>query len=163
MIKINIICVGKLSEDYLKDMQKEYLKRLSKMYKVEITELADEKLPLNMSENDALIIKEKESNKIIDKLSKLPKSYIIVLDEYGKEYTSHELANKIQDITLNTSSEISFIIGGSLGLSDKLKATIGNEVISFSRLTFLHGHIRMFLLEQLFRIYKITNKQKYHH
>ena len=161
MINIRIICVGDLKENYLNDIQNEYLKRLSKYCKLEIITLKDEKLPSTLNESNCNIVKEKESNLILSKLN-TPNSYTFVLDEKGKEYTSLELSSKIDKVMTMGNSTINFIIGGSLGLAETIK-TKGNELISFSRLTFPHQLIRMFLLEQLFRSFKILNNETYHH
>lgn len=161
MINIRIICVGDLKENYLKDMQTEYLKRLSKYCKLEIITLKDEKLPSTLTEGSCNIIKEKEAEKILSKLN-ASNSYTFVMDEKGKEYTSVELSEKIDKIMTIGNSTINFVIGGSLGLSESIKKS-GNELISFSKLTFPHQLIRMFLLEQIFRSFKILNNETYHH
>lgn len=161
MINIKIICVGDLKESYLKDMQAEYLKRLSKYCKLEIITLKDEKLPTTLNQSNCNIVKEKEANAILAKLN-TPNSYTFVLDEKGKEYTSVELSEKIDKVMTMGNSTINFVIGGSLGLADSVR-TKGNEVLSFSRLTFPHQMIRMFLLEQIFRCFKILNNETYHH
>lgn len=159
MITIKVICVGSLKEKYLKDMQAEYLKRLSKYCKIEIIELKDEKLPSLLNDSNCNIVKEKEGNLI---LSKLKTGYTFTLDEKGMEYTSVKFSEKIDKIQTEGNSTIYFVIGGSLGLSDTVKQS-GNELISFSKLTFPHQMIRMFLLEQLFRAFKISNNETYHH
>lgn len=159
MITIKVICVGSLREKYLKDMQAEYLKRLSKYCKIEIIELKDEKLPSLLNDSNCNIVKEKEGNLI---LSKLKTGYTFILDEKGMEYTSVKFSEKIDKIQTEGNSTIYFVIGGSLGLSNKVKQS-GNELISFSKLTFPHQMIRMFLLEQLFRAFKISNNETYHH
>lgn len=159
MITIKVICVGSLKEKYLKDMQTEYLKRLSKYCKIEIIELKDEKLPSLLNDSNCNIVKEKEGNLI---LSKLKTGYTFILDEKGMEYTSVKFSEKIDKIQTEGNSTIYFVIGGSLGLSDTVKQS-GNELISFSKLTFPHQMIRMFLLEQLFRAFKISNNETYHH
>ena len=161
MINIKIICVGDLKEKYLKDMQTEYLKRLSKYCKLEIITLKDEKLPNTLNESNCNIVKEKEANAILAKLN-TPNSYTFVLDEKGKEYTSVELSSKIDKVMTLGNSTINFVIGGSLGLGETVKNK-GNELISFSRLTFPHQLIRMFLLEQIFRSFKIIHNETYHH
>ena len=161
MINIKIICVGDLKEKYLKDMQAEYLKRLSKYCKLEIITLKDERLPTTLNESNCNIVKEKEAALILSKLN-TPNSYTFVLDETGKEYSSVELSKKIDKVMTSGNSTINFVIGGSLGLGDLVKEK-GNELISFSRLTFPHQLIRMFLLEQLFRSFKIMNNETYHH
>lgn len=159
MITIKVICVGSLKEKYLKDMQSEYLKRLSKYCKIEIIELKDEKLPSLLNDSNCNIVKEKEGNLI---LSKLKTGYTFILDEKGTEYTSVKFSEKLDKIQTDGNSTIYFVIGGSLGLSDAVKQS-GNELISFSKLTFPHQMIRMFLLEQLFRAFKISNNETYHH
>lgn len=159
MTTIKIICVGSLKEKYLKDMQNEYLKRLSKYCKVEIIELKDEKLPSILNDSNCNIVKEKEGALI---LSKLKSGYLFVLDEKGSEYTSVKFSENLQKVLTNGNSTLYFVIGGSLGLSDKVKKA-ANEIISFSKLTFPHQIIRMFLLEQIFRAFKIANNETYHH
>ena len=161
MINIKIICVGDLKEKYLKEMQAEYLKRLSKYCKLEIITLKDERLPTVLNESNCNIVKEKEANLILSKLN-TPNSYTFILDEKGKEYTSMELSNKIDKIMTCGNSTINFVIGGSLGLAKIIKDK-GNELISFSQLTFPHQLIRMFLLEQIFRSFKIIHNETYHH
>lgn len=161
MINIRIICVGELKEQYLKDMQQEYVKRLSKYCKLEIVTLKDERLPSVLNESNSNIVKEKEAALILSKLN-TPNSYTFVLDEKGKEYTSVELSEKISKVMTIGNSTINFVIGGSLGLAEEIKRK-GNELISFSRLTFPHQLIRMFLLEQIFRCFKIINNETYHH
>ena len=161
MINIRVICVGALKENYLKSMQNEYTKRLSKYCKLEIIELKDEKLPTILNESNCNIVKEKEGKLILSKLG-TSNSYTFVLDETGKEYSSVQLSKKIENVMSCGNSTINFIIGGSLGLSHEIKNT-ANELISFSRLTFPHQLIRMFLLEQVFRVFKILNNETYHH
>ena len=159
MLHINIICVGKLKEKYLTEALQEYSKRLSKYCNLNIIELQDEKLQSNL--NDSLInqIKEKESNNILSHLEK--SSYVISLDLKGKQYTSEEFASKISNISTNIAGNITFIIGGTLGLSKNVLEK-SNELICFSKMTFPHQLIRIFLLEQLFRSFKILNNETYH-
>ena len=157
MLHINIVCVGKIKESYLKDALNEYSKRLSKYFKLNIIELNDEPIPNNLNEKIAANIKINEGIKI---LSQIKNSYVITLDLKGKQYTSEEFSNKLEKIYLNNSS-ITFIIGGSLGIStDVLEKS--NELISFSKMTFPHQLIRVFLLEQIFRAFKIQNNETYH-
>lgn len=161
MINIRIICVGDLKEKYLKEMQDEYTKRLSKYCKLEIITLKDEKLPSSLNYGNCNIVKEKEGHAILAKLN-TSNSYTFVMDEKGKEYTSVELSEKIDKVMTMGNSTINFVIGGSLGLTDTVR-NAGNEIISFSKLTFPHQLIRMFLLEQIFRSFKILNNETYHH
>ena len=149
---IKIITVGSLKEKYLKDAQKEYIKRLKKYTNIEIIELKDECF------NDDKKTKEVEGNKILKNIKE--KDYVITLEIEGQELDSVELANKIDNIYL-THSDIAFIIGGSLGLSEKVKEK-SNYKLSFSKLTFPHQLFRVILLEQIYRSYKINNNESYH-
>ena len=162
MINIKIICVGDYKEKYLKEMNDEYVKRLSKYCKIETTVLKDESLPSNL--NDAITnqVKSKEASLIISKLQNINNPYIFVMDENGTEYDSVSFAKKLNNIPTSVHSTIIFILGGSLGLSTSVKA-LAHDVISFSKLTFPHQLIRVFLLEQLFRSFKINNNETYHH
>lgn len=162
MINIKIICVGDYKEKYLKEMNNEYLKRLSKYCKLETIVLKDESLPSVLNEANTNAVKEKEANGIIAKLKSFTNPYIFVLDEKGAEYDSQALAKKIDSIPTKGHSTIVFVIGGSLGLTDQVRK-MANEVLAFSKLTFPHQMIRVFLLEQLFRCFKINNNETYHH
>ena len=159
MLHINLYCVGKVKEQYLRDAIDEYLKRISKYCSISIIELPDKPIPEKSNSTLESQIIEAESNEIINKLNM--SSYKIALDLTGKQYTSEEFAEKINKIQLSNST-ISFIIGGSLGLSDDLKR-ICNEKVSFSKMTFPHQLMRVIFLEQLFRSFKINNNEKYHH
>ena len=158
MLSIQIISIGKLKETYLKSAIEEYSKRLSKYCKLEIVELPDEKIPEKLNSNISNEIKTKECRNIINHIKK--DSFIIALDLKGKQFTSEEFSQNIQNITM-TSSNITFIIGGSLGLTDEL-LNICNQKICFSKMTFPHQLIRVFLLEQIFRAFKISNGETYH-
>ena len=162
MINIKLICVGKVKEKFFNDAICEYSKRLSKFCKLDIIELPDEKLPNNLNNSLATEVKEKESKLIMNKLDSIKSSYIICLDEKGSSLSSYEFAQKINDISINNSSTITFIIGGSLGLSEDIKSK-ANYILSFSKLTFPHQLFRVFVLEQLFRCFKILNNEAYHH
>lgn len=159
MLHIDIICVGKIREKYLKDAIDEYKKRLSKYCILNIIELPDEKLPSKLNDSISFEIKQKESNLILSHIKK--DSYVIALDLKGKNYTSVEFSNKIQDLSLIT-SHITFLIGGTLGMTEELLSNT-KELICFSKMTFPHPLIRLFLLEQLFRGFKIMNGENYHH
>lgn len=143
---IKILCVGKIKEDYLEDLINDYKKRINKYIKLEIIELKD-----NF-----------DYKKEIDNLYKNIKlsDYNIGLDLSGKTYTSLEFANLI-DRTLPINSNITFIIGGSLGLNDEVR-NVCDELISFSKMTFPHGLFRGILLEQIYRACKINNNESYH-
>ena len=157
MLNINIICVGKVKEKYLKDAISEYSKRLSKYCKLNIIEIADEPIPSNLSEKLSENIKNIEGNKI---LNNIKNTYVISLDLKGKEFSSEQFAKNLENITLKSSS-ITFIIGGSLGLSSEVIHN-SNEIICFSKMTFPHQLIRFFLLEQIFRAFKISHGETYH-
>ena len=159
MLNISIICIGKIKENYLKDAINEYSKRLSKFCNLKITELQDEKLPTKINGSIINEIKNKECDKIIDAIKK--DSYVICLDLKGKEYSSEDFSKKIENIALNFNSSITFIIGGTLGLNEKV-LSLESEKICFSKMTFPHQLIRVFLLEQLFRAFKISNNETYH-
>ena len=159
MIHINIICIGKIKEQYLKDSISEYSKRLSKYCFLEILELPDEQVPNNLSDKLAENIKISESNKILSHIKK--DSYVICLDLKGKQFSSEEFSEKIENIALNYTGNITFIIGGTLGMSNELLSR-ANELICFSKMTFPHQLIRVFLLEQIFRAFKISNNETYH-
>jgi 23S rRNA (pseudouridine1915-N3)-methyltransferase len=157
-MNINIISVGKIKEKYFTAAIDEYSKRLSRFVKVNIIEVPDEKIPDNASEKEKENIKAKEGAKI---LAKLPEnSFVAALCIEGKEMASEELAKKIADISM-TSSTITFIIGGSLGLSDEVKSRSALR-LSFGRMTLPHQLMRVVLLEQIYRSFKINNNESYH-
>ena len=158
MLTINIICIGKIKESFFKDAINEYSKRLSKYCKLNIIELPDEKIPDKINQSIIDNIKEKECNNII---SHIPKdTYLIYLDLKGKELSSEEFSKELDTLSLMTSS-ITFVIGGSLGITTKL-LSLSKKSICFSKMTFPHQLIRVFLLEQLFRGFKISNNETYH-
>ena len=159
MLHIDIICVGKIKEQYLKDAVAEYSKRLSKYCSLTITEISDEQVPNNLNDKLAQNIKQIESNHILSHIKR--DSYVICLDLKGKQFSSEEFSKKIENIALNDSSNITFVIGGTLGMSDELLKK-SKELICFSKMTFPHQLIRVFLLEQLFRAFKISNNETYH-
>lgn len=158
-MNITIISVGKAREDYIKTGIEEYLKRLSKYCKINIVELEDEKVPDKLSERELQIIQQSEANRIKSFLK--PGWYIIALDAGGKQFTSEELASKIENLGISGQSNMSFIIGGTTGLSSEIRNS-ANLILSFSKLTFPHQLIRLFLLEQLFRSFKIIKGETYH-
>lgn len=158
MLSIEIICIGKLKETYLKDALNEYRKRLSRYCKLIITELPDEKIPDSLNPSLEHNIKAKECTHIMNHIKK--DSYVVALDLKGKEFTSEEFSKKIENLSMET-SHLTFIIGGSLGLTEELLA-ICNLKICFSKMTFPHQLIRIFLLEQIFRAFKISNGETYH-
>ena len=143
----------------MKDAIDEYSKRLSKYCNLNIIEVPDEKLPDKLSDSVATSIKDKEGKAMI---AKIPKdTYLICLDLKGKELSSEEFSKKIEDISVNYNSSITFVIGGSLGISQEL-LNLSKEKVCFSKMTFPHQLIRVFLLEQIFRAFKISNNETYH-
>lgn len=159
-MNIKIICLGKIKEKYLQNGINEYTKRISKYSNIEIIELPDEQIPDNPSEKEMDIIKNKEAEKIKKHIGS--SDFVCSLDLTGTQLTSEAFAQKIQEITINGFSTIDFIIGGTLGLTRELVKN-SNFVLSFSKLTFPHQLIRLFLTEQIFRCFKIINNEKYHH
>ena len=158
MLTINIVCIGKIKEKFFKDAIDEYSKRLSKYCKLNIVELPDEKIPEKINTNIENDIKSKECTNMINHIKK--DSYIICLDLNGKEFSSEQFSKKIEDISME-SSQITFVIGGSLGLNQEI-LSLANQKICFSKMTFPHQLIRVFLLEQIFRAFKISNNETYH-
>ena len=158
MLNINILCIGKIKEKYLRDAIDEYSKRLSKYCKLSIIELPDEKIPNKINENIINEIKRKECNAILNNIKK--DSYIFCLDLSGRQFSSEDFSQELQNISMENSS-ITFIIGGSLGLANELLSK-SNQKICFSKMTFPHQLIRVFLLEQIFRAFKISNGETYH-
>lgn len=143
---IKIIAVGSLKEKYLKSMVEDYYKRITKYHKIELIEVKDSNIT-------------KEKDEILKKINK--NDYIISLDIYGREYNSIEFKDHLENLFNNSKSNITFIIGGSDGIDDKIKS-LSNELISFSKLTFPHGLFRAILLEQIYRLFKIMNNESYH-
>ena len=158
MVYINIICVGKIKEQYLKDAIGEYSKRLSRYCNLSFTELPDKKIPDKANSSLEAQVINAESTDIISHLSK--DAYNICLDLKGKELSSVDFAKKINDIGL-INSTINFVIGGSLGFNDEVRRNC-KESICFSKMTFPHQLIRVFLLEQIYRAFKINNNETYH-
>ncbi len=158
MINISIICVGKLKERYLKDGCAEYLKRLSAYAKVQITEIAEERASDHPSPAEIHNIIAKEGARIMDKIPK--GAAVIPLCIEGREYPSPEFAAQIENISLRN-SKIAFVIGGSFGLSDKVKS-LGKIKLSFGKMTLPHQLARLVLLEQIYRAFSIINHSRYH-
>lgn len=158
-MKIKIIVTGKLKEKYLKDGIAEYEKRLSRFCDLKIIELPDEKIPDNASPAQEKAILEKEGERVLKQLSS--SDFVIPLCVEGKLLSSEELADTIEKTTTAGTNSIAFIIGGSLGLSDEVKR-VGNLKLSFSKMTFPHQLMRLCLIEQIYRAFKINNNETYH-
>lgn len=158
-MNITLITVGKLKERYLKQAIDEYSKRLSRYCKLEIIELADEKTPDNASEKEEIQIKEKEGKAILSKIKE--NAFVIAMDLGGKNLTSEEFSKFIEQQGVIGNSNIVFLIGGSLGLSDEVKKR-ANYKLCFSKMTFPHQLFRVMLLEQVYRAYRIMKGEPYH-
>lgn len=158
-MKITVISVGRIKEKYMVDGIKEYSKRLSRYCKLQLIEVADEKAPENLSDKDANVVKKKEGDKILTKIK--ANTYVITLVIQGKQLSSEQLSEKISDLMLRGISDITFIIGGSLGLSDEVIAR-SDFKLSFSNMTFPHQLMKMILLEQVYRSWRIIKNEPYH-
>jgi len=158
-MKISIIAVGKIKEKFYREAFAEYDKRLSRYCKLEVIEVADEKTPDKASENVNQQILEKEGERIEKYIP--DDAFVIVTAIEGKKYTSEKFADLIEKTGVNGYGHIVFIIGGSLGLTDRIKKR-GNALISFSDMTFPHQLMRVILAEQIYRAYRIMNKEPYH-
>ncbi|MEH7386138.1 23S rRNA (pseudouridine(1915)-N(3))-methyltransferase RlmH [Bacillus sp. JJ1521] len=158
-MNITIVTIGKLKEKYLIQGINEYLKRLTAYAKVEIVELADEKAPENLSETEMVQVKQKEGERILAKLS--DDTHVIALAIEGKMKSSEQLAEDIDNLATYGKSKIAFVIGGSLGLSkDVMKRA--NDTLSFSKMTFPHQLMRLILVEQVYRAFRINRGEPYH-
>lgn len=158
-MKITIIAVGKLKEKYWKQAIAEYEKRLSAYTKVEIIEVPDEKAPENMSDKEIEQVKEKEGQRILAKVK--PQSTVITLEIQGKMLSSEALAKEIDQRMTQGASDFTFIIGGSNGLHQDVMNR-SNFALSFSKMTFPHQMMRVVLLEQVYRAFKINRGEAYH-
>ena len=158
MIKINIVAVGKLKEKYLKDAVAEYTKRISAFAKINIIEVNECRCSDNPSPAEIAQVLAKEGEGII---AKIPKgSFVIPMCIEGSQMSSEDFSREIEKISL-LSSELTFVIGGSFGLSDEVKS-LGKLKLSFSKMTFPHQLMRVILLEQVYRALSISNNSKYH-
>ena len=158
-MNITLITVGKIKEKYLRDAIDEYSKRLSRYCKLDIIELPDEKTPDNASEKEELQIKEKEGKNILSKIKE--NFYVIAMDLKGKHITSEEFSSLIDNLGVEGNSNITFVIGGSLGLSEEVIKR-ANYKLCFSKMTFPHQLFRVMLLEQIYRGYRIIKGEPYH-
>lgn len=158
-MNISIVTVGKLKEKYLKQGIEEYSKRLSAYAKIDIIEIPDEKAPETLSEQEMLQVKGKEGERILAKIS--DDAHVIALAIEGKMKSSEELADTLDKLATYGKSKIVFVIGGSLGLSrDVMKRA--NDTLSFSKMTFPHQLMRLILVEQVYRAFRINRGEPYH-
>lgn len=151
MITINLVCVGNLKEKFWREAQEEYVKRLGAFCKINVIEITERN-----NENSVNITLEKEGKDILSKI----KGYTILMDRLGKNFSSEELAKRIEELSMRN-SEISFIIGSSNGVCEQVK-NLSNEKISFGKNTFPHNLARVMLLEQIYRAMMISNNRSYH-
>lgn len=158
-MKITILCVGKVKEKFYREGIAEFTKRLSRYCKLEIIEVADEKTNEDASETEIRIIKEKEGERILKNIR--DDAYVICLCIDGKQLSSEDLSEKIEKLGIQGNSHICFIIGGSLGLADEVVKRADFK-LSFSQMTFPHQLMRVILLEQIYRAYRIINHEPYH-
>ncbi len=158
MINIKLVVVGKLKEKFHKEEVNEYLKRLSKYSKVQIIEVEEEKIKDNSSLKENEQILQREGNNILRYIK--DNEFVFLLDLHGKEISSEEFANKIDQLMINYST-INFVIGGSLGVSEDLRKR-SNFKLKLSPMTFTHQMTRIIILEQIYRCFKINNNEVYH-
>lgn len=159
MLHINIIVLGKLKEKYWQESEAEYFKRLSAWAKISIHEIKEE----SFSEKDpAEFIKQKEAKKITGALAKFPNSYLVALDQHGKQFSSLDFSKKINQLAVEHGGNLTFIIGGPLGLDESI-LKIANLTLSLSAMTFTHQMARVFLSEQIYRAMTIILGKKYHY
>ncbi|MGN0352200.1 MAG: 23S rRNA (pseudouridine(1915)-N(3))-methyltransferase RlmH [Roseburia sp.] len=158
-MKITILCVGKIKEKFFSMAIDEYTKRLSRYCKLEIIEVPDEKTDENASAVEEMMVKEKEGERLLKNIK--DSSYVIALAIDGKQLDSVELSEKIEKLGIQGISHITFVIGGSLGLSEKVLSRADFK-LSFSKMTFPHQMMRVILLEQIYRSYRIINGEPYH-
>ena len=158
-MKITIVTAGKLKEKYLTQGIAEFMKRLTPFAKVEIREISEEQMPDEPSEADKEQVLTREGERL---LKQVPEgSYLFVLDVYGKQKSSEELAARINELGIQRRSNITFLIGGAFGLSKEGRGA-ADELLSFSRMTFTHQMVRLLLVEQIYRAFKINRGEKYH-
>lgn len=158
-MKITILAVGKVKEPFYRDAAAEYVKRLGRYVKLEIIEVADEKTPDHAGGQEAALIREKEGARLERRIPQ--QAYVIALAIEGKQLDSVELSERIQRLGVSGESHIVFVIGGSLGLSPAILKR-ADFLLSFSRMTFPHQLMRVILLEQVYRSFRIIQKEPYH-
>ena len=158
-MNIKIVCVGKLKEKYFKDGIAEYVKRMSRFAKVKIVQVTDEKAPEKLSPAEMEQVKEIEGKRILDKIKE--KEYVYVTAIKGKERTSEAFAKELSNLTTYGHSDITFVIGGSLGTSDAVNKR-ADDLISFGKFTMPHQLMRLVLIEQIYRAFMINSGSPYH-
>lgn len=158
-MNIKIVCVGKLKEKYFKEGIAEYVKRMSRFAKVKIVQVPDEKAPEKLSPAEMEQVKEIEGKRILDKIK--DKEYVYVTAIKGKERSSEAFAKELSNLTTYGHSDITFVIGGSLGTSDAINKR-ADDLISFGKFTMPHQLMRLVLIEQIYRAFMINSGSPYH-
>ncbi|MDO4938686.1 MAG: 23S rRNA (pseudouridine(1915)-N(3))-methyltransferase RlmH [Lachnospiraceae bacterium] len=158
-MNITVLCVGKVKEAFMREGIDEYSKRLGRYIKMKIVEVQDEKTPENASGNENIRIINTEGERILSKIRDT--DYVCALAINGKTYSSEEFSDYLARVQIKSKGNLVFVIGGSLGLSDAVIRR-ADDSISFSRMTFPHQLMRMILLEQIYRGYRILNNEPYH-
>ena len=158
-MKITVCCVGKIKESYLKAAIDEYSKRLSRYCKLEILEVADEKTSEKSTEAENALIRDKEGERLLKKIDE--SAYVIALAIDGESLSSEGLADRLDKLTVGGESHLVFVIGGSIGLSEEVLKRADMK-LSFSKMTFPHQLMRVILLEQIYRSFRIINGEPYH-
>lgn len=158
-MKITIACVGKIKEKYLTAGIEEFTKRLTPFCKLEVVAIGEERMPDDPSPAQKQQVLEKETQRL---LSIIPEnSYVILLDVIGRQLSSPDLAARLDELALSGKSHITFVIGGAFGYTDDLRRR-ADFALSFSKMTFTHQMIRLLLVEQIYRAFKISRGEKYH-
>lgn len=158
-MNIHIISVGKIKEKYLKQGLAEFEKRLRPYCKLKINEVADEQAPEQLSEKELTQVKQKEGERILQKIKQT--EYVIALDLQGVQWSSEQLAKEMDKLATSGKSSIAFVIGGSNGLSEEVLRR-ANKKLSFSNMTFPHQLMKLILMEQVYRAFKILRNEPYH-
>lgn len=158
-MKITIACVGKIKEKYLTAGIEEFTKRLTPFCKLEVAAIVEERMPDDPSPAQKQQVLEKETQRLLNIIPE--NSYVILLDVIGKQLSSPDLAAKLDELALSGKSHITFVIGGAFGYTDDLRRR-ADFALSFSKMTFTHQMIRLLLVEQIYRAFKISRGEKYH-
>lgn len=158
-MKITIACVGKIKEKYLTAGIEEFTRRLTPFCRLEVIAIGEERMPDDPSPAQKQQVLEKETQRLLNIIPE--NSYVILLDVIGKQLSSPELAARLDELALSGKSHITFVIGGAFGYTDDLRRR-ADFALSFSRMTFTHQMIRLLLVEQIYRAFKISRGEKYH-
>lgn len=158
-MKITILCVGKVKEAFMRAAVEEYRKRLSRYVKLDVVEVADEKTPDHASEKEEMRIRSREGGQLLRRIKS--EDYVIALAIEGNAHDSLSFARMIDRLGVSGKGNVVFVIGGSLGLSEEVLSR-ADETVSFSKMTFPHQLMRVILLEQIYRGYRIIKKEPYH-